>query len=91
MGGLPRARHRWFPRALGPALGLAALAAGCHQGASSGAPADGGPVAVVDSGDLTDTGAGAVALDPSADPTANAAPPSGPASDKPLLGITAFV
>ncbi len=91
MGGLPRARHRWFPRALGPALGLAALAAGCHQGASGGAPADGGPLAVVDSGDLTD--ASAVALDPSAAPAANgAAPaPSGPASDKPLLGITAFV
>lgn len=91
MGGLPRARHRWLSRALGPALGLAALAAGCNQGASSGAPADGGPVAVVDSGDLTD--ASAVALDPSAAPAANgAAPaPSGPASDKPLLGITAFV
>lgn len=89
MGGLPRARYRWLSLALGPALGLAALAAGCHRGASSDAPADGGPAALVDSGDLTD--ASAVALDPSADPAANAAPPSGPASDKPLLGVTAFV
>jgi lipoprotein-anchoring transpeptidase ErfK/SrfK len=86
MGGLPRALHRWIPRALGPAVGLAALAAGCHHPApGAGASVDGGPASETDAGDLT--AASAVA------PGQSAAPPSpgGPASDKPLLGITAFV
>ena len=87
MGGTPRARYRWLPRALGPALGLAALAGGCHH-AAPGAPtsADGGPAVEADAGDDL-TAASAVAPGQSAAPAAAGGPPS----DKPLLGVTAFV
>jgi lipoprotein-anchoring transpeptidase ErfK/SrfK len=86
MGGLPRALHRWLPRALGPAVGIAALAAGCrHPAPGAATTADGGPVAEVDGGDLTAASA-VVAPGQSA-----AAAPGAPPSDKPLLGVTAFV
>ncbi len=89
MGGLPRARYRWLPRALGPALGLAALAGGCHHAApGASTSADGGPTVEADAGvDLT--AASAVAPGQSAAPASAVA--GGPPSDKPLLGVTAFV
>ena len=89
MGGLPRARYRWLPRALGPALGLAALAGDCHH-ATPNASGDGGPTVATDGGE-DPTAASAVAPGDSAAPAASAAPsPGGPPSDKPLLGVTAF-
>jgi lipoprotein-anchoring transpeptidase ErfK/SrfK len=75
-----------------PALGLAALAGGCHHGASGASTsADGGPAVALDGGeDLT--AASAAAADPSAAPTAGAASAGAAATgDKPLLGIIAFV
>ena len=78
MGGLPRARYRWLPRALVPALGLAALAGGCHHAApGASTSADGGPTVEVDGGeDLT--AQSAVAPGPSA-----AAPTPGAAAGRP--------
>jgi lipoprotein-anchoring transpeptidase ErfK/SrfK len=90
MGGLPRARYRWLPRALGPALGLAALAGGCHHAApGAGTSPDGGPTADAAAGEDLSAASAAAPAD-SAAPTPGA-PQGGPPSDKPLLGVTAFV
>jgi lipoprotein-anchoring transpeptidase ErfK/SrfK len=80
MGGFNDALDRWLPRLLWAAVGFAVLAGGCHRGSGGTAT----PPGVDASAEV------AAAPSPAAPGGENAAAQAAP-SDKPLLGIVAFV